>query len=152
MGDFYKYLVRNNFLDLPEQLSQAQVTKIIREMNKVLISHLVLGTDVQLPMRMGRLEIKKHNTHVAIEDGKVVNDYPIDWKATLELWKEDKHSLEKRVKVKTITKEVFRIYHNKNQGVFKNKQFIDFYPARKLKLLLKENIINGNTDAFLTDK
>jgi len=41
---------------------------------------------------MGTLEVRKRPTRVAIVDGKLVTNLPIDWDATLKLWYEDEES------------------------------------------------------------
>lgn len=148
MNDYYLWLKKNNFFDIEEKLTQAQITKIIRAIHKILLEDLMRGGDVYLPCNMGRIELRKRRTNVNVIDGKIVDDLPIDWKRTLELWQEDEESRDNKVLVKSMVKEVFRVHYDKAAAKYANQWFMLFYPSRSLKLKLKQNIKEGKTDAF----
>lgn len=41
---------------------------------------------------MGRLEIRKYDARITLQEGKVVTNLPIDWDKTLKLWSEDEEA------------------------------------------------------------
>lgn len=148
MNDYYLWLKKNDFFDIEEKLSQSQITKIIRTIHLALLEDLLRGGDILLPYQMGRIELRKSKTKVEIIDGQIVNNLPIDWKRTLELWEEDEESRNNKVLIKSMVNTVFKVCYNRGIAKYGNKTFMLFYPSRNLKLKLKKSIKEGKTDAF----
>lgn len=146
--DAYKYYRKNKPKDSKYIMSESQYFAIIRNINKLLVGKLLEGNDINLPERMGRLELRKTKTYIRIENGKIKTNMPIDWMQTLKLWHEDKESYENKTLIKKRTKEVFRVYYNKSKANYNNKGFYEFSLNRKIKHRLK-NLVNDNKiDAF----
>lgn len=101
---------------------------------------------------MGELSIRKTPTHVTFENGKLINNLPIDWDKTLSLWEQDEEAYNNRQLVKIQEKEVFRVYYDKSKANYNNKIFYQFLSNRNIKQRLKQNIQKGNVDAFLLSK
>ena len=101
--DAYKYIRKNKWFDIGQPVTEHQFYSIIRRMNNLLADTLIHGHDIELPCRMGTIEVRKYDARVSIEDGKVKTNLPIDWDRTLKLWSEDEeaykeHSLKWRKK------------------------------------------------------
>lgn len=147
--DAYKYYRKNKPKESKYILTESQYFSIIRTINNILREELSLGKDIKLPYQMGRLELKKRDTKIYYEKGKLKTTYSIDWNKTLELWYEDQESYQKKILVKLPEKEIFSIKYNKVKAKYNNKNFYQFWPNRQLKLMLKNNIKNNLIDAFI---
>ena len=108
----------------------------------------ILGYNIKLPHKMGQLELRKSNTNISIKNGKVVNNFPIDWDKTLKLWYEDEEAYKNKTLVKIQEKEIYRVYYNKQKANFKNKSFYEFKLNRDLKIRIKQNVKSNILDAF----
>lgn len=150
--DIYKYIRKNKWQNIPRPLKEAEFYKIIRKVNQLLALELSKGKEINLPHRLGTLEIRKRPTRVEIINGKLVTTLPIDWDATLKLWFEDKQSREDKVLIKQETEDVFKVYYNKNKADYTNKTFYDFKPNRDIKRSLTKQAKEGYLDAFLLRK
>lgn len=121
---------------------------IIREVNEYYAERLSLGHNILLPLGFGKLGPRKMPTSIVIKNGKVVNNYSIDWGKTKELWRNDEQAYRDRVKIKLPTNYNYIVYWYKDTVRIKNKSFFRFKPARSLKLKTRENVINHKTDAI----
>lgn len=147
--DAYRYLQRNKWFDIGRPLTSQEFYRIIRSVNNLMATLLIKGKSINLPYRMGRLELRKRSTTIRYKGNKLINTLPIDWDRTLKLWSEDEEAYKERSLVKTETKEVFRFHYDKSRATFENKSFYRLKVNRRLKLLLKQEIINGNVDAYM---
>lgn len=98
---------------------------------------------------MGILELRKNKVKFEFRNNKVYTNLPIDWDRTIKLWCEDEESYKNRTLIKMEEKEIFRVLYNKSKANYKNQMFYQFKVNRELKRLLKNNIKEGNVDAFL---
>ena len=147
--DAYKYIRKNKWFDIGRPLKEGEFYKIIRGVNNLLAAELIKGNQINLPHRLGTLEIRKRPTRVAIVDGKLVTNLPIDWDATLKLWYEDRKAYDDRTLVRIENEEVFKVYYNKKDANYNNKSFYEFRPNVELKKELSQNIKKGIIDAFI---
>jgi nucleoid DNA-binding protein len=146
MREAFRYYTKKS-----KSLSEKDFRRVIRYINSILQESLALGEDINLPCRMGRLELRKFKTSVSFKDGKMITNLPIDWDETLNLWYEDKESFKEKRKVRMEVPEVFRVYYKKSTANYNNKAFFTFKVNRDLKQKLKTNIINKKVDAFLVN-
>lgn len=146
--DAFRYYVKNRPREHKYVLTDSQYFHIIRTINKLFCEELVRGEDVKLPYSMGRLEVRKNETHIRLDGEKVRTDRPVDWARTLKLWYEDKESYKNKTLVKAAEKEVYKIYYNKLVAKYVNKSYYTFLPNRALKIQLKCSIKEGTIDAF----
>lgn len=147
--DGFKYYRKIRPKESKYVLNESQYFTIFRKINKLLIDNLIKGEDINLPYRLGRIELRKHNAKITIDGNKVKTNLPIDWHKTLKLWYEDEESFKNKTLVKVEEKEIYKIYYNRTVANFNNKSFYQFNFNRDLKKKLKFNIKEGNTDAFL---
>ena len=113
---------------------------------------LLMGEDIILPCKMGKIEVRKYNRSISIKNGKVVTNLPIDWDRTLKLWSEDEEAYKERTLIKMEEKEIFKVHYNKAKADYTNKSFYQFNANRELKRTLKRNIKEGRVDAFLLNR
>jgi nucleoid DNA-binding protein len=146
MREAFRYYTKKS-----KALDEKEFRRIIRYVNNLLQESLACGEDINLPCRMGRLELRKFKTSVSFKDGKIITNLPIDWDETLNLWYEDKESFKEKRKVRMEVPEVFRVYYKKSTANYNNKSFFTFKVNRDLKQKLKTNIINKKVDAFLVN-
>lgn len=146
--DAYKYIRKNKWFDIGQPVTEHQFYSIIRRMNNLLADALIYEHDIELPCRMGIIEVRKYDARISIEDGKIKTNLPIDWDRTLKLWSEDEEAYQKRTLIKMEEKEIFSIYYNRIKANYNNKSFYEFTVNRDLKRRLKQRIKSGNFDAF----
>lgn len=146
MREAFRYYTKKS-----KSLNEKDFRRVVRYINSILQESLALGEDINLPCRMGRLELRKFKTSVSFKNGKMITNLPIDWDETLNLWYEDKESFKEKRKVRMEVPEVFRVYYKKSTANYNNKSFFTFKVNRDLKQKLKTNIINKKVDAFLVN-
>lgn len=146
MREAFRYYTKHS-----KSLDEKTFRKTIRLINTYLQEQLTLGEDINLPQRMGTLELRKFKTRVSFSNGKMITNLPIDWDETLKLWYEDPVSMKQKTKVRMEVPEVFRVFYKKGSANYNNKSFFTFQSCRDLKQKLKTNINNGKVDAFLVN-
>lgn len=146
--DAYKWIRKNKWLNIGRPLKESEFYKIIRGINELLAEELILGNDVNLPKRMGRLEIRKHEATFKFANNEVKTNLPIDWDRTLKLWYENEEAYNQKTLIKVEEIEIFRVYYNKSLANFNNKSFYRFNINRDIKVRLKQQIKNKAIDAF----
>lgn len=147
--DGYKYYRKNKPKESKYILSESQYFTIIRQINKLLSEELINGRDLILPERLGRIEIRKYITSIYFKNGKLKTNLPINWDKTIRLWYEDSESRKNKVLIRDNEKEIYKVYYNISKASYNNKSFYQFRINRSLKLKLKQNIKEGNIEAFL---
>lgn len=148
----WRWLKKNKWLNIGQSISEREFGIIIKTIHKILKDQLLAGKDINLPCKMGRIELRKFKTWVDFKDGKLLTNLPIDWDRTIELWYEDEEAYDKKILIRREAKEGFKIRYEKNIATYNNKTFYDFIPNRELKQELSNKIKNGEIDAFLLDK
>lgn len=149
--DCYKTIRKNKWLGIGKPISEHDFYSIIRTVNNYLADLLSKGHDINLPCQMGRLEIRKYDAKITLQEGKIVTNLPIDWDRTLKLWSEDEEAYQKRTLIKMEEKEVFKVYYNRGKANYTNKSFFAFDVNRELKKKLKKNIKEQRIDAYKLD-
>lgn len=144
----YKYIRKNKWFDIGQPLTEHQFYSIIRGINNLLAEALIHGHDIDLPYRMGTIEVRKYDARISFKNGKIKTNLPIDWDRTLKLWSEDEEAYQERTLIKREEKEVFKVYYNRIKANYNNKSLYEFIVNRDLKRRLKQRIKSGNFDAF----
>ena len=144
----YKYIRKNKWMDIGCPLTEHEFYTIIRQINNLLAEGFLQGSDIELPHRLGKIELRKYEKRISFSDGKLHTNLPIDWDKTLKLWAEDKESYEEKLLVRVEENEIFKVFYNKSKANFNNKSFYEFEVNRDLKRRLKQRIKEGLLDAF----
>ncbi len=147
--DAYKWIRKNKWLNIGRPLTEHEFYTIIRQVNNELAYSLIRGDDINLPNRMGRLELRKYDAKIKVDsNNKVITNLPIDWDRTLKLWSEDEEAYKERILIKMEEKEIFKVFYNKKSANYENKSFMQFDVNRDIKRSLTQQIKNRAVDAF----
>ena len=152
MQDYYKFF-KSQYPDL--DISRSQFNKIISEFNKEYSQYLIENLEVNLPFRLGRLEMIKNKRGVYLDkNGNVINNKPINWKATKDLWESDPKMKEKKVLVRHNNTHtggyVFKIKYNKKRAVYPNKSIYFFKPVREVSRSINKRISDYSKEKYDT--
>ena len=145
---FWRWLKKNKWLNLGQSITEKEAGLIIKGINLYYKECLLNGKDVRLPHRMGGISVRKIKNEVKFKNGKLLIPYHINWKDTLDMWFEDEEARQEKVLIRYEVPYLFKIYYNFSIGVFENKRFYMFKPARSLKLSLKNKIKTEEFDAL----
>lgn len=146
--DAYKWIRKNKWLDIGRPITEHEFYTIIRQVNNLLAENFLKGRDIVLPHRLGTIELRKYETKMSFNNGKLHTNLPIDWDRTLKLWAEDEEAYKEKMLVKVEEKEIFKVFYNKGKANYNNKSFYEFKVNRDLKRRLKQRIKDGLIDAF----
>lgn len=146
--DAYKYIRKNKWFNIGRPLTEHEFYSIIRRVNEYLAHNLLYGHDIVLPNRMGRVELRKTNTYIKLDNGKIKTNLPIDWDRTLQLWQEDEESYNNKTLIKVEQEELFKCQYNKELANYNNKSFYQFSLNRDLKKRISKKIKNKELDAL----
>lgn len=151
MSDFYKYYCANS--DKP--VSAKKYNEIISILNQGIID-LILNNNLEysIPYLGMTLCVRKFKSIPKIENGKLINNTPIDWKATNELWDENPEAKERKILLRHLnshsSKNVFRIKILKFGKLYKNKKYYKFKAARDFSRALAKRILDPKKDNYDT--
>lgn len=146
--DAYKYIRKNKWFNIGRPITEHEFYSIIRKVNNLLAESILKGNDINLPHRMGTIELRKYNARISFKDDKLVTNLPIDWDRTLKLWSEDEESYKEKTLIKREEKEIFKVFYNKKSANYENQSFYTFEVNRDLKKRLKQKIKDRLIDAF----
>lgn len=146
--DYYKYYRKNKPKESKYILSESQYFAIIRKVNEYIVDSILEGNDINLPYRLGRIELRKTETYVKFDGKKLKTNRAIDWDKTLKLWYEDPSSYENRILIRTEDKSIYKIYYNRIVADYTNKSFFTIDFNRDFKRRLKISIREDEIDAF----
>ncbi len=146
--NFYRDLYKS--YAAKDKVGRSKFSEIIIHIHTQMAEKLSLGEEIILPLRMGKLEVRKHKSYVRINDkGETVVNKPIDWKSTLDLWKQDAECRNKKVLLRFEVPYIYKIIYNKAHAKYINKAYMDITFSREIKKKLKTNINNGGVEAFM---
>lgn len=152
MPDYYKFF-SEQYPDI--KIAKSKFNKIISEFNLIIGDFLIENLSYDLPYRLGKLEILKVLRKPYLDsNGKLVNNLPINWKATNELWEKNSEAKDKKILIRyNNTKTggyVFSIKYNKKPAIYKNKSVYFFKPVRHLSRGIKDRIEDYTKDKYDT--
>lgn len=123
--------------------------RIISNVQDEVINTLFETKEIDLPLNLGTLTIRKRIYDPEFKDGKLVGLPPINWKATNELWEKDPISKEKKTIIRYDIKEVFFVHFSKRKSRVKYKYNMTFNVARTLKYKLTDLVTTVEYDTYL---
>lgn len=160
--EFYTFLYFKEYLNGSKKatiyknseyyISYSDYCKVLDSLN-IEIRNLILNEafDFNIPYRMGLLSIRKKKYIPYLDDnGKLINNLPVDWNSTLELWKSDEKSKNKKTLVRYFNNHtkgyVAKWYYSVRKANYRYKSGYRFIPCRTAKLelakLLKDETTN----------
>lgn len=132
--DFFSYYRKQG-----GKLTRPQFNYVIDKMHSFYADEISKGIVVKLPCGMGRLIQEKLPTGIFFSDGKLFNNYPINWKETKKLWNEDEEAFKNKVLIKTPMDSKCEIRWDRKNRFFKNRTVYRFVPVRSLLAKAREN-------------
>lgn len=148
-SDIYKYLISNGMLDKSIKLSD--FSRSINIVNELISYTILRGIKVELPYKMGTLELVKRKAEATFDGNDTKNNFPINWNETIKYWEEDEDARKNKKLIKYISPDIFKIKYSTRNAKFKNKTFYQFRTNRSLKLRMKELVDNDKLDAIYYD-
>jgi hypothetical protein len=151
--DYFKFFKKNN---KDSKISGRMFGSVLREFNLHISNKLSeKGAEYIFPNKIGKIELRKIKTEVKIDEkGKLVNNLPTNWKATIALWNSSQKSKAAMTKIKFTNEHTdghtFRIFYIRSKANFKNKSIYKMQFNRDMKRDLSKSIFEGRIDAFLT--
>ena len=153
MPDYYKsYKSKTTKPVVGKQTYNNIITDFNNELQDLIIEENLIYL---MPWINLELVLKKEKRRPRIVDGKLINNLPIDWKATNELWERDVEAKEKKLLVRHnnshTSGHVFRIYCKKFKSTLKARGLYKWQTVRTFarKVTKAINDDNKNIDAYL---
>lgn len=144
----YEYLRKNKWPTVGHHIDRHNFQKVVRRVNEKIVDALLDGKIIKLPYCMGILEVCKTPRKMSIKNNKLVNNLPVDWNKTLELWYCDDEAYRDKTLVKLDCDWIYRVHYKVKQAHFTNKTFYQFRPMRDFKIRLAERAKIGSLEVF----
>lgn len=149
----YKYYLENNCenKDSLFYLTKKEYTDFLKAFFDEVMEEMMFGNkEIVLPFKTGVVCIRKFPQKVRIEDGKVINNLPVDYNATLALWERDAEAKANKKLVRHLNKNrmLYKFTYYRSRARFKNKEYYWFKPTRTNKLKLKNAIKEGKIEVY----
>lgn len=138
--DYYKYYRRYRPKGREWALNEKQFYGLFRRVNQLLGESFIQTHKLELPYRMGKLELQQEKVKSYFEDGKVKTNRNIDWDATLKLWYEDKEMYKDKRLIYVDVPVRPRFRYVKTMAMYTNKLFYEFSINRFLAHKVMSNI------------
>lgn len=166
MGEIRKHKIKTDF-SMPDYFkfykekygvveSKGLYNNIITDFNNQLQDLIIEeGLIYKMPYLNLELLLKKEKRKPRIVDGKLINNLPIDWKKTNELWAKDEEAKEKKLLIRINNSHtsgfIFRIYCKKFKCTLKNRGLYKFRTIREFGRKLGRAIFHPDKiiDAYL---
>ena len=125
------------------RLTRPQFNYVIDQMHAMYADNISRGIVVKLPANLGRLILEGKRRGMYIVDGKIRNNYCIDWGKTRKLWEEDEEARNNKTLVKKIDDSSAAVRWDIKHRFFKNRVAYRFAPVRSLTIMANENKANN---------
>lgn len=147
--DYYKFYKEKS----KDPVDLKKFHRVISEFNKRIVDAIINDGLEYTPVASQLCFcIRKMTKKIEIINNKLVNKNPIDWKTTLDLWKENPEAKEKKLLIKHLnnhtSKYIFRIKIIKCGYSYSNKKYYRFRPCRGFQRALAKRIFDPNKDNF----
>lgn len=142
MPDYHKF-----YEDKYKEIDKKLFNSIITDFNKGVVD-LILKENVMfnMPYLNMQLQIRKDKRKPRLENGKLINPVPVDWKKTKELWERNPEAKEKKLLVRYNNSHssgyVYRVNLQKFSSKVRNKTLIKIETNRSFKRKLGKRIKN----------
>lgn len=149
IGDYYSFFDEK----YKRGISKERYKEIIKEFNDSVKDLIIEESFIyQLPYIGMEIMIKKDRRKPRIINGKLINNTPIDWKTTNELWESDKEARDKKILVRYTNFHtsgyVFKIYCKKFKCNLKYRSLYKFKPNRSFSRQLGTRLLDPNKDSL----
>src|SRR5699024_929343 len=152
-SDFGLADYRNFYKDNYGDIDDLKYSKMVRQYFKAVRDLIVeKGYTYTIPHLRFKITIRKIKIKPKIVDGVLINNKPINWKATKELWEKDEDAKEKKLLVRYNNYEtsgyIIRIYLKKFGANVKNQRYYKFRANRVFQRSLAKRNRDPNKDMY----
>lgn len=148
--DAYKWVRKNKWTALKgSKCTDSEYSAVISLVNKHLVELILSGHSIEFPHQMGSLKVVGVPAKVGYVEGKLTNNYRVDWKKTLEYWYNDSEARENRQKVKRISSCIYHIVYDKTCARFRNRKFYQYRINRSLGKALGKKAENQKINTLI---
>ena len=145
--DIYRELRRTVWNGLG--IKEKEFSSVVTAVNKRIAEAILDGEIIKLPCGMGSIVPVQEETLLIRDDGKVILNQPIDWKATMKLWEEDPEAKKDRIRVRHDVDKRFKIIYSKKGAYYRNIYYIKFKPIKPLAMKFIERAVDGTISCYL---
>jgi len=150
MNDYYKFYKSNS----KNPVDKGKFNKVISEFNKKIVNLIIEeGLEYKPTVLHFNFCVRKikYIPHLD-ENNKLINNSPIDWKSTKQLWDESEEAKNKKVILRFLnnhtSKYVYRIKATKSGAKYRNKKVYRFKACRSFQRLLAKRIMDEDKDPY----
>ena len=144
MSESYRmYAVYHEFKETHKDITYMQYSKVIGDINEILIRHLLAGEQIVFPLGMGSLDIRVIKWAVGVNNGKLYTTLPVDWNSTKKLWAENPECKVKKTLIRFEPADSYVFYYSKYKAKYVNKEFYNFYVPLSVRKRLNKIIKSG---------
>ena len=134
-------------------LTYPQISKIITMYHELAREDYSVGEPIFLKKSMGNLQLYKEKREIYLNaKGEIVNNLPINFRATWKLWNENPE-LKNKTYIRYLNKHsdgfMFTTSYQISKAKYKNKNVYTFQFNETLKEMLHNNILEDKVDAFI---
>lgn len=139
--DYYKHYKKTH----KTSLSEKQYSDIVSDMFSTMIDdYLLKCVPICFPYKLGLLEVCIYKPKVVFEDGTYKFKGAINWKKTMDFWRNDPEGRAKKQLIYISESEMLCVYYMKSKYSFKNQKYICFHAARAARKYLYSKIIKND--------
>lgn len=150
--DAFHWVRKNKWKDLDgNPCDKLLYSRIIHEVNRELAEMFLEGHEIEFPYQMGSLVLNCKPSKVEYRDGKIENNYRVDWERTLRYLYDDREALEKHERVKRIGPLIYGARYYKGKAHFLNRRFYFFRLNRSLRRRIGKMVGKGRVHAEQTE-
>ena len=150
-----KYYVDHIYRKLNKKygLTYPQISKIIKMYHQLAREDYAKGEPIYFKSHLGILQLYKEKREIYINSkGEVVNELPINFRATWKLWK-DKPELKNKTYIRYVNTHsdgfLFTTSYQISRAKYKYKNVYTFQFNETLKNKLHKNILDNKVDAYI---
>ena len=149
MKDYYTYYYNNS----ENPVSRSMFSAIISELNMMVMDAVLNdGFEYRMPVLNLHLTIRKNRRRPKLENGKLINNAPPDWKRTRQLWEENPKAMKNKTLVRHLNHHtggyVYRILTLKALSTFSNRKYYSYKPSRSFQRELRDRIRDEDKPKF----
>lgn len=131
-----------------EAVDQLLYSKVINEVNQILVEQMIEGHIFDMPFQMGSFLIASKPARVEMVDGELLTNYRTDWQKTLQYFYEDIEGRNKHKTIKRIQPDIYYIKYSKRGANYHNRVFYRFRANRSFVKKLGAAVERGQVHCF----
>ena len=147
--DAWKYIRKNKWAALKGFKCHSELySNVIDTVNLLIVDYLLEGHEIEFPYQMGSIRLISTPVKLEVVNGKLMNNYRVDWKKTLRCWYEDPSMAKQGKVVKRISKNICSIEYSKLKARYKGKSYYMFRANRSLVRAVGRGLEKGRINTL----